>query len=287
MTGQELADKCLDILSKYRTKYAKGTFGQCATESFILGKAKQYPEWYTPKDKPSRVPALLALPDDTRLFDCVGLIKGVIWGFPNIVYTSNGLRDMNDQTIWEKAIDKSLDFSNIQIGELLWLQGHVGVYIGDGKAIECTGSWEGKVMITAVENIGKQTGLHGRKWTGHGKIPTIIYTKEKEKAAVPGRAFYYVKRGDTLSGIAAANDMSLEELVSYNPQIKNINLIRTGEIIYLSPVLDSPEYYIVKKGDIFGIIAQKFNMSVDKLSGLNPDIKNINLIYPGQKIRVK
>ena len=81
--------------------------------------------------------------------------------------------------------------------------------------------------------------------------------------------------------------MSLEELVSYNPQIKNINLIRTGERIYLSPVLDSPEYYIVKKGDIFGSIARKFNMSIDKLSGLNPDIKNINLIYPGQKIRIK
>lgn len=282
MTGQELVNKCLEIREKYKTKYAKGTFGQCATPSFIYGKAKQYPEWYTPKDGPSKLPTLLDLPDDTRLFDCVGLIKGVIWGFPNMVYTSNGLRDVNDQTIWEKATDKSLDFSNIQIGELLWLQGHVGVYIGDGKAIECTGSWEGKVMITAVENIGKQAGLHGRKWTGHGKIPTITYEKN-----IPGRAFYYVKRGDTLTSIAAANEMSLEELVSYNPQIKNINLIRIGERVYLSPVLDSPEYYIVKKGDIFGSIARKFNMSIDKLSGLNPDIKNINLIYPGDKIRIK
>ena len=80
--------------------------------------------------------------------------------------------------------------------------------------------------------------------------------------------------------------MSLEELVSYNPQIKNINLIRTGERVYLSPVLDSPEYYIVKKGDILGKIAIKFNTSEDKLLGLNPDIKNPNLIFIGQKIRV-
>ena len=285
MTGQELVDKCLEIKNKYSTKYAKGTFGQCATPSFIYGKAKQYPEWYTPKDKPSRLPVLLALPDDTRLFDCVGLIKGVIWGFPNIVYTSNGMRDMNDQTIWEKATDKSLDFSNIQIGELLWLQGHVGVYIGDGKAIECTGSWEGKLMITAVENTGKQPGLHGRKWTGHGKIPTISY--EKKKTTIPGRPFYYVKSGDTLTSIAAAYEMTVEELASYNPQIKNINLIRTGERVYLSPVLDSPEYYIVKKGDILGKIAIKYNTSEDKLLGLNPDIKNPNLIFIGQKIRVK
>ena len=288
MTSQELVNKCLEIKNKYSTKYAKGTFGQCATPSFIYGKAKQYPDWYTPKDKPSRLPVLLALPDDTRLFDCVGLIKGVIWGFPNTVYTSNGLRDMNDQTIWDKAIDKSLDFSNIQVGELLWLKGHVGVYIGDGKAIECTGSWEGRVMITAVENIGKQEGLHSRKWTGHGKIPTIIYSNEKEteKVPVPGKAFYYVKRGDTLSGIAKMNDMSLAELVSYNPQIKDINKIHIGEKVYLSSGA-AEEYYIVVKGDTLGAIARKFNMALNKLLGLNPNIKNPNLIHPGDKIRVK
>ena len=286
MTGQELVDKCLEIKNKYSTKYAKGTFGQCATPSFIYGKAKQYPEWYTPKDKPSRLPVLLALPDDTRLFDCVGLIKGVIWGFPNIVYTSNGMRDMSDQTIWDKSTEKSTDFSNIQVGELLWMKGHVGVYIGNGQAIECTGSWEGRVMITAVENIGKQVGLHGRMWTGHGKIPTINYEKTNP-VTVPGRAFYYVKKGDTLTSIAESYEMSVDQLASYNPQIKNINLIKIGEKIYLSPVSDLPEYYIVKKGDILGKIAKKFNISEDKLLGLNPDIKNPNLIFVGQKIRVK
>ena len=284
MTGQELVDKCLEIKNKYSTKYAKGTFGQCATPSFIYGKAKQYPEWYTPKDKPSRLPVLLALPDDTRLFDCVGLIKGVIWGFPNIVYTSNGFRDMSDQTIWDKSTDKSTDFSNIQVGELLWMKTHVGVYIGNGQAIECTSSWEGRVMITAVENVGKQVGLHGRKWTGHAKIPTITY--EKEKPVIPGKAFCYAQRGDTLSGIANKYDMSLAEIVSYNPQIKDINKIYIGQKIYLSSGI-AEEYYTVQKGDTFGSIARKFNMSIDKLSGLNPDIKNINLIYPGQKIRIK
>lgn len=285
MTGQELVDKCLEIKNKYSTKYAKGTFGQCATPSFIYGKAKQYPEWYTPKDGPSKLPTLLALPDDTRLFDCIGLIKGVIWGFPNIVYTSNGLRDMSDQTIWDKSTDKSTDFSNIQVGELLWMKGHVGVYIGNGQAVECTGSWEGRVMITAVENIGKQVGLHGRMWTGHGKIPTITY--EKKKPIVPGRAFYYVKRGDTLTKIADDNDLDLEVLKSYNPQIKNPDKIYPGDKVYLSSSISEPEYYIVKEGDIFGAIARKFNMSIDKLSGLNPNIKNINLIYPGDKIRIK
>ena len=80
--------------------------------------------------------------------------------------------------------------------------------------------------------------------------------------------------------------MSLAKLVSYNPQIRNINIIHVGEKIYLSSNT-TEEYYTVKKGDTFSQIAAKFNMPLNKLSGLNPDIKNINLIYEGQKIRVK
>ena len=47
------------------------------------------------------------------------------------------------------------------------------------------------------------------------------------------------------------------------------------------------EYYIVVKGDTLGAIARKFNMALNKLLGLNPNIKNPNLIHVGDKIRVK
>lgn len=170
MTGEEFALKCQEVL-KYKTCYAKGTFGQCATPSFIRDKAKQYPGWYTAM----RIRNLEALPDDTRLFDCVGLIKGVFWGFPKTIYTSNGLKDQDDQRMWESCSDRSEDFSNIQIGELLWIQGHVGLYIGNGKAIECTAAWENKVLISAVSNIGFIQGMHHRRWTGHGKLPFLSY----------------------------------------------------------------------------------------------------------------
>jgi hypothetical protein len=221
MTGEELASKCLDIISKYRTKYAKGTFGQCATPAFLSSKAKQYPEWYTPKNAPSRLDMLLALPDETRLFDCVGLIKAVVWGFPNVVYTSNGLRDMSDQTIWDKSLDKSTDFSNIQVGELLWMKGHVGVYIGNGRAIEATGAWEGKVMVTAVENIGKQEGLHSRKWTGHSKIHVITYSDKgngsnlNEKPKVDISTYPTIRKGSTGQYVKILQTLLLEK--GYDP----------------------------------------------------------------------
>jgi len=172
MTGKEFALKCKEIL-KFKTCYAKGTFGQCATPAFINRKAEQYPGWYTDE----KVAMLKALPDETRLFDCAGVIKGTMWGFPNLVYTSNGVRDMNDQGLWDCCLEKSTDFSNIQVGELLWMQGHVGVYIGDGLGIESTGKWKNGVQITAVSNIGIAFGYNSRTWSGHGKLPFISYDK--------------------------------------------------------------------------------------------------------------
>lgn len=46
------------------------------------------------------------------------------------------------------------------------------------------------------------------------------------------------------------------------------------------------EYYIVQKGDNLTKIAKKFNTTVDWLVEVN-HISNPNLIYPGQKLRVK
>lgn len=177
MNNKEFVVKLLQVYRDYKTCYAKGTFGQKATDTFINQKAIQYPKWYTD----SRVKSLKALSDDVRLFDCCGLIKAVLWGFPNTVYTSNGVPEGNDQDLWNRSKDKSQSFSNIQIGELLWMQGHVGVYIGEGKAIECTASWANKVQITAVENLGHISGLHSRRWTGHAKLPYIEYTANEQK----------------------------------------------------------------------------------------------------------
>ncbi len=44
-------------------------------------------------------------------------------------------------------------------------------------------------------------------------------------------------------------------------------------------------YYIVKKGDNLSKIAKKFNTTVNKIAKDN-NIKNVNLIYPGQKLKI-
>lgn len=45
-------------------------------------------------------------------------------------------------------------------------------------------------------------------------------------------------------------------------------------------------YYTVQKGDNLTKIAKKYGTTVDAIMKLNPNIKNPNLIYVGQKIRV-
>lgn len=51
----------------------------------------------------------------------------------------------------------------------------IGVYIGGGKVIECSPAFKNCVQVTACLNIGAISGMNGRKWTKHGKLPYITY----------------------------------------------------------------------------------------------------------------
>lgn len=48
-----------------------------------------------------------------------------------------------------------------------------------------------------------------------------------------------------------------------------------------------PQYYTVKDGDTLSGIAKKYKLTLKKLVELNPQITNPNVIYTGQKVRVK
>jgi LysM repeat protein len=47
------------------------------------------------------------------------------------------------------------------------------------------------------------------------------------------------------------------------------------------------KYYTVQEGDCLSTIADRYNTSVIKLMLLNLHIKNPNLIYPGDVIRIR
>lgn len=107
---------------------------------------------------------------------------------------------------------------------------------------------------------------------------------EKPDADESSGNIYTVKTGDTLSAIARIYRTTYQELQTLN-NIKNPNLIYIGQEIILPENASKPEknVYIVKQGDTLGRIAKAHNTTVDIIKRLN-NIKNPNLIYPGQGI---
>lgn len=245
-------------------------------------------------------------------FDCWNLIKVVLSGWKPTGVKGSYIQpsklvtgDIDGATLLKKCSSRSKDFTKLSVpGTYLYLASnpHSGIYIGDtvinGKiynVIECTkNTWGNGVLYTYVDKDGTRRKFKGStstklKWSEYGLLTQwVTYDVQTpiEKPSQNSQSVYYVKKGDTLSSIAYANGMTLAKLVSYNPQIKDINKINVGDKIYLSADT-TEEYYTVKKGDTLGSIARKFNISLNKLLGLNPDIKNPNLIHIGDKIRIK
>lgn len=168
------------IATEHKTVYAWGMFGTPITKSTVTGKAKQYPYWYTDSKINSIFAPIYRTSSLVWGFDCVGLIKGVLWGWSGdkskacggAVYASNEVPDISADAMINRCTSVSSNFNSIAVGEFLWMKGHCGIYIGDGQVIESSPKWENGVQVTNIE---------ARNWLKHGKLPYIEYDV-KEKA---------------------------------------------------------------------------------------------------------
>ena len=190
MNNKELVAAVKDIATNYNTLYVMGCFGApIITEPF--DNVSRYCENHEYNMQASRTKMIKAAADKSPVvfgFDCVCLIKAVLWGwsgdaskrYGGATYASNNVPDIGADQMITKCKDVSTDFSNVEIGEALWTSGHIGVYIGNGLAVECTPAWKNKVQITAVRNIGTKTGYNARIWKKHGKLPYVTYVSTTE-----------------------------------------------------------------------------------------------------------
>lgn len=174
MTNKEFVSNLRNIASNCKTVYMLGCFGSVVTEKLIADKSRQLPDFYTAA-KQAALRKLIG--KGYYAFDCVNLIKGILWGWAlgGAKYNSNGVPDINADGMITKCLNVSTDFSGIEVGEAVWLPGHIGVYIGDGKVIECTPKWDNCVQVTACQNIGTIPIMNNRLWQKHGKLPYIEY----------------------------------------------------------------------------------------------------------------
>ena len=53
------------------------------------------------------------------------------------------------------------------------------------------------------------------------------------------------------------------------------------------PAAVTPQFHTVVSGESVWSIAEKYSTTVSSIAALNPSLKNINLIYVGQEVRVK
>lgn len=102
----------------------------------------------------------------------------------------------------------------------------------------------------------------------------------------PIKSAYIVKEGDTLSGIATKYGLSLETIEKLNPQIHNPSLIYPGDKVYVSGHVAVTGKYTVKPGDTMSSIAEAHHITLGSLEAKNHQVKNFNLIYPGDVINL-
>ena len=149
--------------------YVWGTYGTVLSPDFLESKIIQYPDEVGGKEDFIRENWL-----GKRTADCVGLIKGYSWydtASQMTILVSNGMPDIGADTMYENATEKGTIDTIPEIpGLAVWKEGHIGVYIGDGKVVEAYGTTSG-VIRSELANGG---------WTHWLKIPYINYIEQEE-----------------------------------------------------------------------------------------------------------
>ena len=151
--------------------YVWGTYGLVLTEARFETQLEQYPDDIGEHEEFIRENWI-----GRRTADCVGFIKGYGWLNPDthqIEYGTNGMADVSADEMHNAAEEKgSIDTIPEIPGLAVWMEGHIGIYIGNGETIEAMGTRSGVVRRQLSEGA----------WTDWLKIPYITYIEEEEPA---------------------------------------------------------------------------------------------------------
>ena len=146
-------------------------------------------------------------------------------------------------------------------------------------------------------NVDKDKFTKDVLMNGNLSLPEDEYWENNNEDTENNIKEITIKKGDTLSQIAINYNTTVQILVELN-NIRNPNLIYAGNKLKVPVDCDiatdqnydennEKEYqiYTVKKGDTLSQIALNYNTTVGEIVKLN-NIKNSNLIYVGQKLKL-
>ena len=163
----------------------------------------------------------------------------------------------------------------------------VAYYSNPNNLINVNSSWETYIGIQYTSS-GKVPGIRGNVDRDRfSKEILINYVPDQGDSNIIN---YVVKRGDTLSELALKYGTTVNSIATLN-NIQNINLIYPGQVLKIisnssyTPPEANRINYIIRRGDTLWSIAIRYGTTVNKLVYLN-GIRNRNLIYPGQVLKI-
>ncbi len=154
------------------TRYLMGAMGTYITAERIEEQTTYFSEWYT-KERVEETKKFYPYAGFLG-FDCSGLIKSYYFGGIGLPdYSAE--KDLNSKGLLERSERKGPMQTLPEIpGVCLYMKDHVGVYVGNGKVIECTCSAQfgNGVVMTKIED---------RPWEQWFYCPYISYEQEGGK----------------------------------------------------------------------------------------------------------
>ena len=177
--------------------YWYGTFGQAASKALYDQKKRQYPQRYE-----------WAYDGATaKVHDCVGLIKGYLWcdDSQDTTPVYNAAQDKSANAMYTACKTKGEMATMPDVpGILVFLPGHVGVYIGDGEVIEARSRRYGVY----------KTKLAERPWKTWGYCPYVTYETEQKMLDMKLPVLKKGAKGDTVKAmqfLLIGNGANIEE----------------------------------------------------------------------------
>lgn len=244
--------------------------------------------------------------------DCVNLYKALLNGYDvtnhNIGYFQSELSNTGDCTekgLLDQCSDVSSDFKKLKLGEprLLYMSSptkHIGGYLGEEinmngtiyNVVECTSSWGGGIIYSYIdENGGRFRCKNGERkgtWLKNGLMtPWISYTKVEPTPETPKTKTNEEIAKEVIDGKWGNNPDRKKKLTEAGYDYSAIQKIVNNMLKPSNePKKEEDDYYIVKPNDSLSQIAVMYGTTWQHLMHLN-NIKNPNLIYPGERIKVR
>ena len=257
-------------------KYVKEIEGGAG--SIPRGSDGKYGEWFKKGKKAPQAGDLFFMryadyPNNDKYFcDHVGIVKSVNG---NVITTLEGNVDGNNSN-WAAT---STFKSKVR-------------YLSDSSVYAFYRPyWETETNSTGQKT--KSTSTSTIKETEIYQIESSVVVSYKVKIESTNGLNIRQGAGDTFKILGAIPYGAIIEVTrktsggKYHWGLINYNGTKGWIALEYTTKIDDLQYYIVKRGDTLSDIARKYRTTVGVLCSYNPNIKNVDLIYIGQKIRVK